>query len=369
MSAGKAIVAFLIISGIALVAYRKLTGQPVIPRVFVTIGPVVPNDPVTEEQQRELGESAYDPLAGIPYLQPIVDERQAEGVRTAKRPTWIENLLGINQASEAPQDLAQASTLTAIDKAEGQPVTMPDEAIPAGLAIAAGGSAAAVQVLRSKAKGTQLSKVGYSQTKSGLVKWTTNPRTGAAVAETAKGASVPAKVGQGPVKVPSAVAKPPAITGANKIPAVTPKVPAVPAAAKVAARIAGKVLLPVGVALGAYDLASRAQSKGAENLDVGDVAAAISGVGGLGIRQHLPPAVQGALKTKAKDVLGIIQRAVFDAGKNVGKAVSSIAAKPPAPRISEAEKRKAALTVARNATKKKSASSTARAAAARRVRA
>src|SRR6185295_19577635 len=70
---------------------------------------------------------------------------------------------------------------------------------------------------------------------------------------------------------------------------------------KAAAKVAGRAILPLSIGLSAYELADRVQKKGVKT-DVGDVAAAASGLGGLGLRKVLPESIKKAIDTPILEV-------------------------------------------------------------------
>lgn len=330
MSAGK-ILAVLGIAATVWVIYRKATGQPILP--FKT----------AEAAQ-------YEPTKEGLAIDPAANTGTIEGAES-------DNIDKTDMQASDKFTKVQGYTLSE---------ELSNKAVPIAAGIAAGGAAVAA------AKARQMMKKGYPaeqpklvKTKGGTVQVAKDAVTSKTVQPKKLGTPIPQTVGTGPVKQ-AVVVQVPKVEPIPKTPAITPTAAQVaakvPAVVTSAAKVASKLILPVGIALSAYDLADRVQKKGAENLTVGDGLAVGTGLDleAWGVVDKLPAPIQGALQTKFKDIPQIMA----DSAKK--QAEQRAAAK-----MKEKEKKKEKPTVptlaAAKQVKKKPATTTAAKAALAKV--
>jgi hypothetical protein len=300
MSAGK-IIAVLSLLAAGWVIYRKATAKPILPFKQAEAAPYEP----TKDGL------AIDPAANTG----TIESAQSDNIDTTNKQA-ADKFLKV-QGYTLNEELA-------------------NKAVPIAAGIAAGGAALAA------AKARQLMQKGYKVQQPKLVKTkggTVHPVKDAVTQPKKPGVVIPKEVGTGPVKQvvivdspkPKAIPKTPAIT-----PTVAQVAAKVPTALTTAAKVASKAILPIGIALSAYDLADRVQKKGAENLTVGDGLAVASGIDleAWGVLDKIPTPIQGALQTKFKDIPQIMaDSAKKQAEERAAAKMKEKAKKPEKPKV------------------------------------
>lgn len=207
-----------------------------------------------------------------------------------------------------------------------------EKAVPIAIGASAAGATIAAQRALARAKKLKVSRQTYGKEKSGLIKRSNPTKVSSPSSSTPKkvGTTLRSTQGTGTLRTPTTVQRV-AARPLVKVAAVTRATAVVPKAGvtglKVlgaAGRVAGRVFLPLTIGLAAYDIADRARQKGAQNLTAQDVAAAGTGLGGLGLSKYLPEQVRGALGTKLVDVPNSINTGAQTLGSNIAAGFSRL---------------------------------------------
>lgn len=302
MSAGRIVLGVVIIGSAAWVIYRVVTGKPIVPQAV---------EAILKNLTDKIGE-VLPTAAGENLTQEELAKREAEG-----EPLFEDASAGDNAAGSLPYDAGDSAyfrehpnlLVPFADRVDGKDKGSPfsienlkSSAVPVAIGLAAAGATVAIQGARSRRAAARKAQTpartrSLVKERSGLVKKAGVPKSNV-------GRSLPKTLGTGatrrPLTVQKVLARP-----LIKVPAVTNVAAKIPQAARLAgsaARIAGRVFLPLAIGLSAFDLAQRAQQKGAQNLTLQDVAAAGSGLGGLGLSKFIPAPIRGALGTKLSDI-------------------------------------------------------------------